>query len=255
MGWFGKARATQKSLIDFDSLQRIASDLTKLEINTIVKPDMLAKKMPEAPAAILEVLCEYRDWLAARHLVTRTAWKEDFDRAKALVSDETASRQAETVGSLTAIGLRLTKQLSEVAEGTSSDRERMTALAKEGDDVILLRIGEAAQTLDRLIGRYGKSWSAERGLPPGVLSPNDAVALRKIWEIGVQSIKMQTIIQLDGDVITYVQQSVLDKRTESILKIHAESVDISMQSWRFLVETVGQMASRLINIVVPARIP
>ncbi len=38
------------------------------------------------------------------------------------------------------------------------------------------------------------------------LKPADMTTLRKIWEIGVQDVVAQTVIDLDGDTITYISR-------------------------------------------------
>ncbi len=254
MGWFGRGRqeGERKDLVNFDSLRRIAHDLTNLEVNTIVKKDLTARKMPPPPLAMVEVAKGYLTWLEDKKAPSLTLCRDDLHeiggKLRQAVDDGGAASYAPD---LISQGKHVFEMLRDAAKALTDDEAAMKKLRADGHDAIAVRILDSSHVLLGLVERYGKDQSAE-GAPKGELVSGDMVALRKIWEVGVQSVKMQTIIQLDGDVITYVQESVAKNADDPVHKIHSENVKIAMDSWRFLVSTVGKMAGRLINIVIPS---
>ncbi len=81
--------------------------------------------------------------------------------------------------------------------------------------------------------------------PPIKLSANDLVALRKIWELGCEEILMQTVVQLDGDVVTRLSEAAATEEASLIHRLHADGVRVATQSWQHLVDSLGSFARAL----------
>ena len=77
-----------------------------------------------------------------------------------------------------------------------------------------------------------------------VLSADDQLILRKVWEVGTETIVMQTVAQLDGDVVTRVQQARAGVADEPIQTIHREAVANALKHWQFLVETLVTLTTK-----------
>lgn len=75
------------------------------------------------------------------------------------------------------------------------------------------------------------------------LNGEDATRLRKIWEIGAEHIVAQTVIQIDGDVITRIQQGLSDQQIQSVLLLQKAGVDTGVGYWKTLLD----VAERLID--------
>jgi hypothetical protein len=91
--------------------------------------------------------------------------------------------------------------------------------------------------------RYGviSAESPTKDLPR--LDGDDATRIRKIWEIGAEHIVAQTLIQIDGDVITYIQDGLTDQQIQSVLLLQRAGVDTGVRYWKTLLD----VAERLID--------
>jgi len=81
------------------------------------------------------------------------------------------------------------------------------------------------------------------------LSADDATRIRKIWEVGVERIVAQTVIQIDGDVITRLQEGLNDQELSNLLQIQQSSVHTAVRYWSTLFDIaerlIGGLASKL----------
>lgn len=77
------------------------------------------------------------------------------------------------------------------------------------------------------------------------LEPDELLQLRRIWERGVESIAMETVIELDGDIVTRVSDQRLSE--SAVREIHIEMVRRAINSWQFLIEAVGQFAASMLE--------
>ncbi|MEZ4465326.1 MAG: hypothetical protein R3F43_12815 [bacterium] len=77
------------------------------------------------------------------------------------------------------------------------------------------------------------------------LSTTDRVTLRKIWELGCEEILMQTLVQLDGDVVTRLTDDGAREEASTMHRLHSEGVRVATQSWRHLVDSLGSFARSL----------
>jgi hypothetical protein len=94
----------------------------------------------------------------------------------------------------------------------------------------------------------------DESIPPLPVKDSELVLVRKVWELGTEVIAMQTIIQVDGDVITRLNPSFMDEKKYPDLKTHHnDGVAIALKHWgdlitiaKELVLAVGQgVASKL----------
>ena len=83
--------------------------------------------------------------------------------------------------------------------------------------------------------------------PPMALAPADLVLIRKTWELGIEQIVMQTVVQLDGDVVTRLSGGMEDERFRVIHQVHADGVRVATESWRYLVETLAGLTKSFLG--------
>jgi hypothetical protein len=74
--------------------------------------------------------------------------------------------------------------------------------------------------------------------------------VRKIWEIGTESVVIQTVIQVEGDVITRITPQLMDKQyTDEIRNIlftvHRNSMDVGLSHWKNLIGIVIELVKNL----------
>jgi hypothetical protein len=76
--------------------------------------------------------------------------------------------------------------------------------------------------------------------------------IRKIWDIGVDSIVFQTVQQLDGDVIFRVRRSVDLSKRPALLEAHQQACNVAMSYWRTMFELIAALISGLANRIFGA---
>jgi hypothetical protein len=76
------------------------------------------------------------------------------------------------------------------------------------------------------------------------LSADDVLIVRKVWEVGTESIAMQTVAQIDGDVVTRIQAARATLADQPIHDLHREAVGNAMKHWQFLVETLVTITTK-----------
>lgn len=82
------------------------------------------------------------------------------------------------------------------------------------------------------------------------LTPEHITMVRKIWEIGMEQVLLQTSIQIDGDITSVIARNFLSmpRETQSmIMKVHEDSVSSSTHIWKMLFETIGKLAGKGFN--------
>lgn len=200
----------------------IARDLLALEINTILKDGMSSQKMPAPEDAVIDVLIDYCDYLRPRVEASRDGktWKDvTHDQARAFVTEDRRTLDAAGLQTLRAIALAL-----KLLPGTP-----------EGDQAVLSRI---QRYCDQMKGFIKQPVCRGKAL---ALTTEQVVLLRKIWEIGTETVVMQTVVQIDGDVVTRIQQGRQGTENQQLHAAHRQSVEVSFRHWQFLVDALGRM--------------
>ncbi len=102
--------------------------------------------------------------------------------------------------------------------------------------------GLTRSEISRSLERAGKSEQA-------VLDSDAAIRLRKIWELGTDSIVAQTLVHIDGDTVTRVHQGMDQKTLTYYLNIHNQGIETAVKQWRTLFDAfsalVGGVADRI----------
>lgn len=80
------------------------------------------------------------------------------------------------------------------------------------------------------------------------LAPDQMAAVQKAYEIGTQQILLQTVVQIDGDITSYVTTRFLDMQAseqEMMLKMHETAMNTSIRLWQYLFQTIGSLVGGL----------
>jgi len=64
---------------------------------------------------------------------------------------------------------------------------------------------------------------------------------------------MQTVVQLDGDVINRIQKSYADPKYKYIHDIHNSNVNVSVQFWNMVANTVATFLGTLAGLLSKGR--
>lgn len=257
-----------------DAAQRIIDDLLNLEINIIIKSGMTARKMPEPLHALLDVIGAYDTYLCQVGNRMNRVWEANgMPPVQVRPSRETATPQSPNrqtdprTGRLTEL-LRTTSVPDVISEDVFDNlRERAVEaeavyrrsvveqwFVDEEIGVILTRIYRNCDQVKAMLSRpeikavvtegVNRDSAGTLALP---LESSEIVAVRKIWEIGTESVVMQTMAQLDGDIVTRIQRGRDTAAHKSLQELHQEAVASALKHWQFLAQTVATFLSSVLR--------
>ena len=241
----------------------IASSLLSLEVNTIICDGMTAEKMPVAAGALIDIAQGYHHFLCLR--------VRELD---ALGSPTVALPQVQLPGETSAtpfVGWRVHSGdlltfaiMRRVARACQDARNKaaLEHLLRPEHDVILDRIVNNCDLLkdvflglkqpDVAVDQETVVLTAETQRAFPALGPDALVQVRKIWEVGTDTIAMQTVIQIDGDIISRVQVGRETEENRVLHQIHHNAVEACFQHWSFLVKLVEGLIDSALNRFFPA---
>jgi hypothetical protein len=131
-----------------------------------------------------------------------------------------------------------------------ASKERLGALiARRG-----MAATSSAPTESRLFGATVEQTARalfEHPRPVYDVDPDVTILIRKAWDIGVQHVCMQTVLQIDGDLL----QVVGDMRPEErifLTPLHKQAVTDSITQWRSLFDLIRQLAGEIGSVVFGA---
>lgn len=273
--------------------QGLVANLTKLEINTIIKENLTARKMPDPGNAILDIALAYAweleasgfdidTWFKAPALSAADLTSKDEKRLDALRNLETA------LADKARLEVAQMQQMDLAAHRPGFDDSLITIDAKTfitlrwaawllsqhpkisgKQRVILSRIRQNSDQLKNLLLRlYGeKDFEPIFGCSRASLNrigddpraqardalqidTRDTTLLRKTWEIGVQEVVAQTVIDLDGDTITYIARRYSSPSWGHMLEVHRLGVQSAVGYWGNLIDAMRRFLTDLVSIAV-----
>jgi hypothetical protein len=233
-----------------ERFRTLAENLLSLEINTIVKPQITAQKMPVPEHTLIDIANLYRDALRGYVLELPAPARDALGSSPARaafssVLDGEQDRRA---------SLNVFDEIRTVAQCISTNAGARAVLSEEKLQLVS-RIWDNSDQLKGIFERLGAQVVLERGGGKNPLEielePPEIVVLRKIWEVGLEVVLVQSVIQLDGDVFTRVQENrVAAKNLSIVLDVHDRAIHTSVRFWTHLVELVGTLAKGFVELVL-----
>ncbi|MBM3237495.1 hypothetical protein FJZ31_14490 [Candidatus Poribacteria bacterium] len=252
----------------------IAQDLLKLEINTIIKSDMSAVKMPASKRqALYEVARDYDKKLKELKVREPIYWEyagirsfgELRDRAKEGIkkleekyqdaSQEEQQDIRENLKMLERIEYQsssIVGMFKEIEQNIASKKRRLQGYSEPPETPKQLTEADrppeshkASQMWNNDISRSDMNMIENLDL-----TPDHITLIRKAWEISTEPIILQTVIQVDGDVTTRISERFARNLNEAILNIHKDSIDTSTRFWANLVKILGEMAGKAFRAIL-----
>ncbi len=252
--------------------KRIFDDLLNLEINVISTPGMTARKMPDPRSALANIAQDYEGVLAEFSAQVKPVWEEERQKnpevrvmskedaiargekrsVHSLVNDEGLLSEMHTGSMVTLpddkVGFDTFDRLREWALETAAvywavsrvddwpDRE---SLAARG--VLFKRIYRNCDQLKRMLDGLDHEDRDTRTVVKRDmgLTSDQLITLRKIWDVGVATVVMQTVVQLDGDIVTRIHENHAATSNASLQNLHREAVDNALKNWQFLGQTLA----------------
>ena len=77
--------------------------------------------------------------------------------------------------------------------------------------------------------------------PAPLLSQGEVVLLRKIWEVGTETIAMQTLVLIDGDVFNRIQSGWETDTEQALHLLHRQAVEASVAQWTSLFRIAAEL--------------
>lgn len=257
----------------------LAQDLLNLEINTIIKPDMIADKMPSSRRqALYDLSADYSRKLQELGVREPVYWKyagmrsfgELRDRAKEGIRVYETEREgaspeqrllieekikmleriqfqsSQVVGMFKAFNEKVTEKIRRTAGPGYADPPDMNPPGNSS------KMGgkEADEHMDSMMWNNDIGREAMNKVKDLDLTPDQIALIRKARDIGTEKILLQTVIQLDGDVTTRIAESMVRDMQETILRIHNDSILTATTFWSHLVRALGEIAGKAFNVIL-----
>ena len=220
-------------------LKETLENLLILEINTIRKSGMTARKMPTARHAFLDIAQNYCRELLKR--VPGFTWPDQLYchpdtfqliRTSAKAHSDKLDRKRDKDG-----------QFSPKIERQYMMMVRIMRNSDQMSDLLNILIDRKESQLEPKLTR--QSINSRKNLSSLMLRPQEQVLLRKIWEVGVDEVLFQSSIQIDGDVLARVQPIGAKEEFQRVYQFHQDSVKVSLEMWKTLIQTVQDLVKAL----------
>lgn len=250
-------------------LKGLVDDLTHLEINTIIKENMVATTMPRNMRKAL--------WdLAAGYDKAIGDFKDKYKEYLDKVNPDTLAKYNEYTASPWKFAGRwsfsiirkrasaLSDMMREILEddlyGKPDALEQDIAVVNRkvvfSNEIVNIFESMAAKKgvkpskpsdVDAATGDMSSvSWNNDvhlkqitgisQSLP---ISPSDRLVIKKAFDLGSESIVMQTIIAIDGDVTNRIMKTFAVNPNQAVMEIHNNGVKDSVGFWKSLVNIVS----------------
>jgi prophage DNA circulation protein len=259
-----------KSATNQFSFKTLQEDLLTLEVNTIVKADMSACKMPaNRREALLEIAKGYHYKLVDLDAREPIIWSSAGIMAFLELRERAVWGEQDCVADL--------KELAKDNPNRQAVKEKMMMLGR-----IQSQSEQLVSTFIQMAHQYEKNFNlndyrekmAERIESSPDFQPFDETSslwnndldrgqmqliedldldaaqislIRKIWEIGTERVALQTLIHADGDITTRIAERFVHKPNQTLFKIHQDAVENSVGFWSSLIDTIGKFASSVLG--------
>jgi hypothetical protein len=115
----------------------------------------------------------------------------------------------------------------------TADQVKAAHPDSEGVAVMATRIARNARQLSTMFDKLTKT-------DP---EPSELVQLRKIWELGTETVVMQTVLWIDGDATQRIHPAYADQAHQQLLAVHSASVSMSLNYWKCLGDLIVSVFS------------
>lgn len=246
-------------------------DLTHLEINTIIKDEMIASKAPASPRMLLHVLAtKYHE-----RLVLLGNKYQEFLQPEGAGATNLFRGEMIFGGS----GYDSFKELSDRAEAAikmiknNPDFIPLQADVLNSDIMMLQRIHNISDDIRRILTVEGvdpcadkknadfdkkevvdkfRSMTAREAEKYELnLDLRQLMVIKKANDIGTEKVMLQTVIGMDGDITTRISKSFAEQPVAFINQMHHEAIGISVDFWKSLINVVVNLGKSLIGLLNP----
>jgi hypothetical protein len=244
-------------------LTAVARRLLNIEVNTIVRDNMTAEPMPPAPHALLDIAGQYAQELCALGVDLQAYFAPQAGDPATVVPGWAPSPAS--VSDLLTISPDTFDRLRWAAKWALGAAARPAPLPA-AKRVLLDRIINNGDAIKEMFKRFDASFNTpflgktraalvDVAIVPATyaIATDDLILLQKMWDIGLEEIVAQTVVHVTGDVTTRVQEALCGAGSEAIFSIHRQSIDVSVNCWKSLLDAVKEIAGTAVGALLGGR--
>lgn len=217
-----------------ERLASVAEDLFNLEVNTIIADRISAVKMPDPRHALIDIAKAYKHRMIVMNV--------NVDVADDLLG---SYESFQILGGEAKNWLNEFKQRCIDGTQTQTDLENHYLF-----DRVNTKSAQLCAMLKQLELRNVPKWENKMGRSAVDasgsldLDPKDLLLVRKTWELGTAQIAMQTVVQLDGDVMTRINPTYAHAGWQGLHQVHHKGLRVSMGMWKEMVTLVETLLAK-----------
>jgi hypothetical protein len=251
-----------------DFINNLANDLLRLEINTIVKDQLLCSKPRSHRWELYDIASEYRELLLSYTTmpinpemggskVSQEMRKEFKNLNAGLNSFLEIQHFAEVKRDEFKQELERTK-LSELETDILNERVMLCErIIRQSQQMVDIFLDLQSNSTDPIDSDNDFSFMRLNSLPELKLSPSQVSIIRKANEIGTQRVLLQTVVQVEGDITSYITTRFLhfpEKEQKMIKEVHESSIMTSIRMWQYLFQAIGKLAGTVFTSVTGKKV-
>ncbi len=249
----------------WEKIKHSTEDVSTLEINTILKSDMVCVKMPDNNLLalyqlsktyhlkIMDLGVKYRGLLPTTishcgDMKIEDGYNLFRGKPKFIMAGDKSFKELRNCARL---GIRcINKHKAEIE--LPIDEIRV-------DEMILTRIEMQSYEINNLLKKYEikecyggdekRMFSTSKflGQEKIDLGFRDRQVIIKALDLGVERVVMQTRIGMDGDITTRISEKFADNPKQFILDVHNKTINISVSFWKTLFETLVSFGKLILS--------
>lgn len=229
------------------SAQDVFRDLYNLEINLIESRHMTGRKMDSPSVGMAQTANKFASfltherfepWLNADcrpHLDDDSPILDDsivsfWDLMHAVIAESDTAYTGETFARVAATA----EYLLEHGDFDGHEEQRG----------VVIRISGVSKQLLFVARKWNGAPFLRESAQPANLTDSDRLQIRKAWEIGTNIVVLQTVAQLDGDIVTRISPSRVSAEQTVLYDLHRELIGTALNHWRVLFQTVAEIGSK-----------
>ena len=257
-----------------ERVKSIAAGLLTLEVDTVEKPNMSASKMPDMPLALHQIVSLYADELSTNQFHVTDGL---LNAAQARIDNPTVAANVTTLENWTFkpsdqlpaltngpktfealqwAAFALKQQLQTVQPATAERAAaidvqqalltRIIANCRQLREVSLLLLQQFKQ-LDSVRQLFDGTIEQTTDIvfkhprPVFVIDTDVILLVRKAWDIGLEQVLLQTVMQVDGDVLLRVAPGLDKDKRAFYAELHRSTVETGIRQWRSLFDLVASL--------------
>ncbi|AFM04240.1 hypothetical protein Fleli_1842 [Bernardetia litoralis DSM 6794] len=239
-----------------DFIKNLANDLLRLEVNTIVKDQLLCSKPRSHRWELYDVANAYRELLISYTVSSinpqlgksndSEEMRKEFKNLYAgLASFLEIQQFAETKRDEFEQELERIQLTSNQIEALNERVMLCERVVRQSQQMIDIFLELQNESNDPIVSDNEFPTMRLDHLEDLNLSPSQISIIRKANEIGTQRVLLQTVVQVEGDITSYITTRFLnfpEKEQKMIKEVHESSIMTSIQMWQYLFQAVSRLA-------------